>query len=386
MNADERRQRNIERYEARVKKVKRIKRVMACGALAVVVGITAIVWGVHRGSEAKVQGTAAAENRTADNETNTDPAAAASSVAGTSSVSRQTDADDAVEAHSVAGTSGSEGSPVSASSEAQDAEAASAKGFNAIKQSLSAAALAGEKALTTPKYIWAIPKGATGGTVETAVPENDPSLQEGTKKIIYLTFDDGPGKYTEAILDMLAKHDVKATFFVTSQFPEYISLLKREADEGHSIAVHSYSHDYHSIYSSSQAFWDDFEKMQQVIEQQTGYRTELMRFPGGSSNTISKFNPGIMTELTQEAEQKGYIYIDWNASSGDAEVHTSVEATLANSKKQCGYSDTSVLLCHDIKETTIAAIDAFITWGEQNGYTFLPMSPFSKACHQQINN
>jgi hypothetical protein len=129
MNADERRQRNIERYEARVKKVKRIKRMMACGALAVVVGITAVVWGVHHGSEAKVQEAAAAENRIADNETNTDPAAAASSVAGTSSASRQTDADDAVEAHSVAGTSGSEGSPVSASSEAQDAEAASSKGF-----------------------------------------------------------------------------------------------------------------------------------------------------------------------------------------------------------------------------------------------------------------
>lgn len=237
-----------------------------------------------------------------------------------------------------------------------------------------------------PQYIWASPKGAAGGTAEDVLYENDPSLMEGTTKIIYLTFDDGPGEYTESLLNMLAKYNVKVTFFVTNQYPEYNYLIAREAEEGHSIAVHTFCHDYKTIYASSEAYWNDFEQEQQVIEQQTGYRTELMRFPGGSSNTVSSFNPGIMTTLTQEATAKGYTYFDWNASSGDGGSQTNSASVIANSETECSYTDTSVLLCHDVKQTTVAAMEEFINWGLSNGYTFLPLSPHSFAAHHQVNN
>lgn len=370
MDAEERRRRNIERYEARVRQVRRIKRTIVIVAVAVAVGVTGIVWGAgHR----KNTGTATvhAENDTTAQAVTATPTATPESgndaaVSGVSAVSDVT-----------AGSAGMESDSSAASSSAE-----TAAGFGEVGETVAQAASEGAEAVSTPKYIWADMTGVTDGSV----PDNDPSLQEGTKKIIYLTFDDGPGPYTAQLLDILKKHNAKATFFVTNQFPEYADLIKREADEGHSIAVHTYSHDYQTIYASSENFWNDFEQMQQIIEQETGYRTKLMRFPGGSSNTVSRFNPGIMTQLIQEAESKGYTFIDWNASSGDGRVDTTSESVIAESEEQCSYSDTSVLLCHDIKQSTVEAMDEFLTWGEQNGYTFLPMSPYSNSCHQQINN
>ena len=88
---------------------------------------------------------------------------------------------------------------------------------------------------------------------------------QGNGKTIYLTFDDGPGPYTERLLDILKEHDVKATFFVTHVFSQYENLIKREAKEGHAVAIHSYSHDYSKIYASTDAYWEDFDAMQQVI-------------------------------------------------------------------------------------------------------------------------
>ena len=89
---------------------------------------------------------------------------------------------------------------------------------------------------------------------------------------------------------------------------------------GHSVGVHTYNHKYNEIYSGDEAFWADFENMQALIESQTGRRTIIMRFPGGSSNEVSvQYNKGIMSRLTEQAEEKGYAYFDWNVSSGDAD-------------------------------------------------------------------
>jgi peptidoglycan/xylan/chitin deacetylase (PgdA/CDA1 family) len=383
MNAEDRRLKNIARYEARVRQVKRIKRTMIAVAAAAVVGIVAIVSVSGRKSTKAVQTADMNQNNTVTPDAGT--VVAASSAGAVTGVSAQP-VQSASSASSATSTSLVSAAQPTSSAASSSAAASSSGVFGTVGRTIVQAANEGEKAVNTAKYIWASPKGATEGNKNDPVPENDPSLQEGTKKIIYLTFDDGPGQYTEQLLGILAKHNAKATFFVTNQFPKYQNLIKREAEEGHSIAVHSYLHDYKTIYSSTEQYWEDFEKMQQVIEEQTGYRTELVRFPGGSSNTISHFTPGIMTELAKEVEEKGYTYIDWNASSGDGEAHTSRESVLADSEKQCSYSDTSVLLCHDIKQSTVDAMDEFLTWGEQNGYTFLPMSPHSKSCHQQINN
>ena len=137
-------------------------------------------------------------------------------------------------------------------------------------------------------------------------PEDGELDEENTdQSIIYLTFDDGPGKYTERLLGILKKHNVKVTFFVTNVFDSYSYLIKQEYEDGHAIGVHSYTHDYDKIYASSEAYWNDFNEMQAVIKEQTGQETKRLRFPGGSSNTVSDFNPGIMSQLVKEVTQKG---------------------------------------------------------------------------------
>jgi len=203
---------------------------------------------------------------------------------------------------------------------------------------------------------------------------------------IYLTFDDGPGIYTERLLDILKEHDVKATFFVTHVFSKYENLLKREAKEGHSVAIHSYSHDYDKIYASTDAYWADFDAMQQVIVKQTGAETKMFRFPGGSSNTVSKGTPGIMTQLVKQANEKGLTYFDWNVASGDAGATKSSATVLQNCKVGAANFKNAVILCHDVKEYTVNAMDEFITWGLQNGYAFAALTPESDGAHHQVNN
>ncbi len=219
--------------------------------------------------------------------------------------------------------------------------------------------------------------GETGTTAQPA---------QSNGHTIYLTFDDGPGPYTEKLLDILKEHDVKVTFFVTHVFSQYEGLLKREKKEGHAIGIHSYSHDYTKIYASTEAFWNDSAAMQDVIVKQTGEETKLMRFPGGSSNTVSKDTPGIMTKLVKEAGDKGFSYFDWNVASGDAGATTSADDVLQNCKVGAANHKNAVILCHDVKEYTVNAMEAFITWAKENGYTFAALTPESDGAHHQIFN
>lgn len=207
------------------------------------------------------------------------------------------------------------------------------------------------------------------------------------EKLIYLTFDDGPGPYTERLLGILDKYHVKATFFVTNQFPAYQYLIAQEYAAGHAIGVHSYTHDYSEIYSSTKAFWKDFNRMQDVIEEQTGQRSVLMRFPGGSSNSISRnYKKGIMKKLTRQAENKGYSYFDWNVLSGDAGETTSSKQITKNLLARIKDHNTSVVLCHDIHEYTVDAMEAFIKKALKQGYTFEALEADSFSAHHQVNN
>ena len=128
-----------------------------------------------------------------------------------------------------------------------------------------------------------------------ALPCAATAEQADARRVVYLTFDDGPGPYTAQLLDVLARYGVKATFFVTALNSDYEDMIGRAYNEGHSIAVHTYSHDYRKIYASEEAFFEDFNAMEDVIYRQTGQYTKLCRFPGGSSNTVSQFNPGVMS-------------------------------------------------------------------------------------------
>ena len=196
---------------------------------------------------------------------------------------------------------------------------ASAEGDRATMNDAQSTEEQGGSQSTAPTETGETPSDTTGEDPDTTSEDvtttaaTEPEPVGGNGKVIYLTFDDGPGQYTEKLLDILDKHGVKVTFFVTNFFTSYQYLMKREAESGHSIAVHSYKHDYDTIYASEAAYWEDFQKMQDIIKEETGIETHLFRFPGGSSNTISKNkNPGIMTRLTQQATEKGLVYFDWN--------------------------------------------------------------------------
>ena len=152
----------------------------------------------------------------------------------------------------------------------------------------------------------------------TVVPVQNPDTVNPTDKTIYLTFDDGPGPYTGQLLDLLARYNVKASFFVTGDGSKYYDMIGRAYDEGHSIGVHTYSHNYRSIYSGEDAFFQDLSAVEEIVLAQTGSYTKLYRFPGGSSNTVSSFNPGIVTRLVKALGDLGYSYLDWTVASGDA--------------------------------------------------------------------
>ncbi len=216
----------------------------------------------------------------------------------------------------------------------------------------------------------------------TPAPQPETIVPEG--KVIYLTFDDGPGKYTEKLLQILRKYDVKATFFVVDT--DYVHLLPQMAAEGHSIGVHTGSHVYRNIYASEGAFFQDFKTIYDRIYELTGVRTTLMRFPGGSSNSISAFNPGIMSRLTKMVTNYGLQYFDWNVDSMDAiKVQTSQQIF---QRVICGVKEHScaVVLQHDLFEYSVDAVEKIICWGLENGYRFLPLSPSSPTCHQTVIN
>lgn len=206
-------------------------------------------------------------------------------------------------------------------------------------------------------------------------------------KVVYLTFDDGPGAHTQQLLDILDKYNVKVTFFVTNVNSGYENMIAKEAAAGHTVAIHSASHDYKKIYSSVDAYFADLNEMSDIIYAQTGQRPKLIRFPGGSSNTVSlKYCSGIMTTLTKAVTDQGYKYFDWNVSSGDAGGTTSTEEVYQNVVNGMKSHNVSVVLQHDIKGFSVNAVERIIQWGLANGYTFLPLTTSTEDVHHGINN
>ena len=216
------------------------------------------------------------------------------------------------------------------------------------------------------------------------IPEGGMPYEE-SGKTIYLTFDDGPSQYTEKLLDILAKYNVKVSFFVKNS--SYLSLLSRADQEGHTVAVHTYSHDYNRIYASEEAFYADMSAIRKQIVKYTRNATSLFRFPGGSSNTISQlYNRGIMTRLAKALTEMGYTYFDWNVDSDDAGRARTPEEVFNNITKGLRWYNDAVVLQHDTKEYSVNAVERVITWALVKGYTFAPLTEDSPTCHHPINN
>ena len=220
-------------------------------------------------------------------------------------------------------------------------------------------------------------------TVEVkAVPQ--PEVVKPKEKVIYLTFDDGPSLYTEELLEVLREYDVKVTFFVCNT--DCVDVLKKIAEDGHAIGIHSVTHNYKSIYASEEAYFEDLFQMQSIIEEHTGIKTTLVRFPGGGSNTVSRFNPGIMTRLAQALHDMGFQYFDWNVDSDDAGRARTSKKVFQNVKKGMEDVDVAIVLQHDVKKYSVRAVEDIILWGLEEGYEFRALDASSPTFHHKINN
>lgn len=214
------------------------------------------------------------------------------------------------------------------------------------------------------------------------------SDKQSNEKVVYLTFDDGPSENTKKIMDILAKYDAKATFFVTGRNQDYNYLIKDAYNAGHTIALHTYSHEYSTVYASVDAYFDDLNKIGQMVKKEIGFVPHYIRFPGGSSNTVSRrYCQGIMSTLTKEVVEKGYQYYDWNGDSTDASGnHVAVDKLIRNGAS-C-HDNNVMILCHDTqaKDTTVQALPAIIEHYKNLGYTFKGIDDATYAPHQSVNN
>ena len=195
----------------------------------------------------------------------------------------------------------------------------------------------------------------------------DTFVRASTQKVIYLTFDDGPSdRVTPKILDVLKEENVKATFFIVGNAAENRKyLLEREFSEGHTIAVHSYSHIYSKIYSSTENLLTDIDKCNEVIKSVTGSYSSIYRFPGGSF--------GLSNGLIEAVTAHGMNYIDWNASVCDAEYYSAPREILyANAIDTSKGRDRVILLAHDstTKTTTAKALKDIIRYFKSQNYVF----------------
>lgn len=204
---------------------------------------------------------------------------------------------------------------------------------------------------------------------------------------IYLTFDDGP-KWgtTDAILDILKEEGVEATFFVTNGGPD--ELIKRIYDEGHTVALHTATHNYATVYASIDSYFNDLNIVNERVKRITGQYSYIIRFPGGSSNTISRrYSQGIMSVLTQEVLNRGYKYYDWNISSGDAAGGSPTPEQIKNNViSNLDKSRVNMVLMHDIKTYTRDALREIIQFGKNNSYTFEKITMDTEMVKQRVNN
>jgi peptidoglycan/xylan/chitin deacetylase (PgdA/CDA1 family) len=186
---------------------------------------------------------------------------------------------------------------------------------------------------------------------------------------VYLTFDDGPNNSTNSILDYLDENGVKATFFVVPK-EGYGETIKRITDEGHALAVHTYSHVYDEVYASVEAYLEDFNKARELIHEQTGIWADIFRFPGGSVNS---YNKEVREDIIGEMTRRGFVYFDWNVDSRDSggasweEMMNSVPKDVEEIIKE---DNRAVVLFHDAGSFTTWAIDDIIKELKYNGYTF----------------
>jgi peptidoglycan/xylan/chitin deacetylase (PgdA/CDA1 family) len=205
------------------------------------------------------------------------------------------------------------------------------------------------------------------------VPAYKPSLPKG--KTVYLTFDDGPSSLTMPLLDILDQYHVKATFFVVgandkNETRDLQEIVKR----GHAIGVHSWTHNYHQIYDSEQAFFSDFDRMHKEILDATGVDTKICRFPGGS---VNGYNSKTRDAIIEGLKQRGYVYFDWNVSGEDAAKAKTPDEIYNMALNGVHDHRVSVVLFHNTaaKQATLEQLPRFLSTLQKEGYQFAVLDP-----------
>ncbi|MNT00692.1 Bifunctional xylanase/deacetylase precursor [compost metagenome] len=235
-------------------------------------------------------------------------------------------------------------------------------------------------------------------TIKYRVKDGSGNESEVEKKVIVdnkvglicLTFDDGPSSnITPKVLDVLKEKDIKATFFLLNYNDDKIDIVKREINEGHSLGLHGYSHTYSEIYQSVDTARENIIKIQDRVRNTTGVNSKLIRFPGGSSNTISeKFDKGLMTRLIQEMSQEGFNYFDWNVSGEDAGSSKTSEDVYNNVMKGIKSGRTNVVLLHDFSSNKkmLEILPRIIDDAKNLGYDFEPITNQTDTIIHNVKN
>lgn len=212
-------------------------------------------------------------------------------------------------------------------------------------------------------------------------PEVQQALADG-RKVVYLTFDDGPWEKTDELLDILAQYNVKVTFFVNAH-TEFEEEYRRIIDEGHTIGMHTYSHEYDIVYADLESFRSEVDRLSEYLLEVTGQKPFLFRFPGGSSTSMSD---SIRTYI-EYLNEKNLIYYDWNVASGDAVIDALTSEQIYNNViSGIEKKDVSVVLMHDTygKETTIQAIPLIIEKLQAMDALILPITEETVPVHHNI--
>ena len=223
--------------------------------------------------------------------------------------------------------------------------------------------------------------------IEKPIEKPNTNVSTPTKGgVIFLTFDDGPNEpNTSKILDILKEENVKATFFVTGEGPDY--LIQRAYNEGHAIGLHTYTHIYADVYASVENYYNDLNKISDRVERLIGLKSKIIRFPGGSSNTVSRnYSKGIMSFLVKDVKDKGYEYFDWNVDSNDASTNTSANEVYTNTISTLYKTRNNIVLFHDNKTSTANALTDIIKYAKNNGYTFDVITKDGPVVHHNVSN
>ena len=224
-------------------------------------------------------------------------------------------------------------------------------------------------------------------TVPAAEPAREPTAPPitGNGKTIYLTFDDGPSYLTGQILDILDQYGIKATFFVTyTEKPEVVPYYQEIVNRGHSIGIHTASHDYDYIYCNFENFKADFMKIYTYVGDLTGVYCDLYRFPGGSMN-LSGRACFMADEIRTFLSQMYCIYFDWNVTNGDGEDVTA-DLAYQNVMNEIEGRNTPVILMHDgeKKESTVESLPRILDTLIAQGYSFERLTTASPQIQQGV--